>query len=194
MNDTKMIIPSYHTELVQDGQHQVQLNKFDLIGSCAQVLHELLDRSPVEKFVVLYIDFNNRITGSEVIAQGDLDMVQIGVRNMFRGAILHGAANVVLSHNHPYGDPTASVPDWMVTDAAMLVSELLKIKVLDHIIVSPNGQHYSCMEHVADFQRLMEQSAIRAQALDALTKIMPSINKGPMGVSLDTIKKIMGTF
>src|SRR5579885_1485608 len=82
MSNSQMIVPSYHVELVQDGSHEVSLDKFDLVGSCARVLHQLLDRSPVEKFVVLYLNFKNEITGSEVVAQGDLDMVQMGERNM----------------------------------------------------------------------------------------------------------------
>lgn len=170
------------------------LGRNDFVGSAANVLHSILDRSPVEKFVVLYVNSKAEVTGSEVVAVGDLEMVQVGVRNMFRGAILHTAPRIVLGHNHPHGDPTASQPDWLLTDAAMLCSELLKIQVMDHIIVSPNGKHYSCFEHVQDFQRMMQDAALRAQAQQVINNLIPSANKGPMGIDMNTLKKIMGIF
>ena len=57
-------------------------------------------------------------------------------------AIRQGAAAVVLAHNHPSGDPTPSAQDIEVTKRLLDASEVLGIKLLDHVIVG-NGSYFS---------------------------------------------------
>jgi len=185
----KDLVPLYHLEVVKDRDIPVRkLDPRNLTQSCADVLHELLDRSPVEQFVVLYVMSDLRISGAEKIAMGDLENVSVGMKNLFRGALIAGAPRIVLGHNHPQGEPTASVPDWLMTDTAIMCSELLQVQILDHIIVSPDGRHYSCWDHKDRLIQIMQQSALQAQLKDLMRKTIPT-SKGPFGTDLDEYKK-----
>ncbi len=57
-------------------------------------------------------------------------------REVFRPAIAHSAASVVLAHNHPSGDPEPSEEDLTITKRLVEVRELA---VLDHVIVADRG-------------------------------------------------------
>ena len=53
---------------------------------------------------------------------------------VFKPALLEGSSAVVLSHNHPSGNPDPSREDLLVTDTLTEAGKLLGINVLDHII------------------------------------------------------------
>jgi DNA repair protein RadC len=63
-------------------------------------------------------------------------------REVFREALLASAANVVVFHNHPSGDPAPSAEDVAVTRRMVQVGELMGVAVVDHIILGA-GQYYS---------------------------------------------------
>ena len=56
-------------------------------------------------------------------------------REVFAPAIRRGAAAVVVAHNHPSGDPTPSAQDIEVTQRLLEASNIIGIKLLDHVIV-----------------------------------------------------------
>lgn len=56
-------------------------------------------------------------------------------REVFRVAIVAGAAAVVIMHNHPSGDPTPSESDVKATRDLIRAGQLLKLEVLDHVIL-----------------------------------------------------------
>jgi DNA repair protein RadC len=92
-----------------------------------------------EAFRGLYVDVKNCLIHDEVISLGTLSMNLVHPREVFRPAIEHSAAGVILAHNHPSGDPTPSAEDLKVTRQLMKVGRLLEIEVLDHVIVARNG-------------------------------------------------------
>ena len=55
------------------------------------------------------------------------------------------AAAIVVSHNHPSGDPTPSPDDVELTRRLAAAGEVLGIAVLDHIIIG-DGRYYSFKE------------------------------------------------
>lgn len=55
-------------------------------------------------------------------------------REVFRTALICGAAAIILAHNHPSGDPSPSEADIKVTRELIKAGQMLKIEVLDHII------------------------------------------------------------
>ena len=56
---------------------------------------------------------------------------------LFR-SVRRAAAAVVVAHNHPSGDPTPSFQDIEVTKRLLQASEVIGIKLVDHVIVG-NG-------------------------------------------------------
>jgi len=56
-----------------------------------------------------------------------------------KSAILLGAAAIVLSHNHPSGDPTPSPDDIRMTERMSKAADILGIRLLDHVIIGELG-------------------------------------------------------
>jgi DNA repair protein RadC len=92
-----------------------------------------------EAFRGLYVDVKNCLIHDEVISLGTLSMNLVHPREVFRPAIEHSAAGIILTHNHPSGDPTPSAEDLKVTHQLTEVGRLLDIEVLDHVIVARRG-------------------------------------------------------
>ena len=98
-------------------------------------------REVAESFWLLALDSQHRvIDGPITITRGILNSSLVHPREVFRAAIVAGAAALILCHNHPSGDPTPSADDRMVTDQLVAAGRLLDMPVHDHIIVA--GMRY----------------------------------------------------
>lgn len=97
-----------------------------------------------ECFVVLMLNTRRRVKGHQLVSIGTMDTILVHPREVFRGAIIAGAAAIVLAHNHPSGEPSPSEGDIKVTRDLIRAGQLLKIEVLDHVIIGhPNPNHAS---------------------------------------------------
>jgi DNA repair protein RadC len=94
-------------------------------GSCA-----------VEQFGVLLLDTKHRVLKTRLLSVGSLDASVVHPREVFRAAVLGGAAALVLFHNHPSGDPAPSREDRELTRRLIAAGELMGIDVLDHVILA----------------------------------------------------------
>jgi DNA repair protein RadC len=92
-----------------------------------------------ESFHVLMLDGRHRMIAIEEVSVGTLTASLVHPREVFREAIRHAAAAIVLVHNHPSGDPTPSSEDRSVTRRLGTAGRLLGIRVLDHVIVAEGG-------------------------------------------------------
>jgi len=90
--------------------------------------------SDQERFVVACLNTKSFVQSVVVVTVGTLDASLVHPREVFKPAILEGASSVLLSHNHPSGDPTPSREDREVTRRMEQAGELLGIAVLDHIV------------------------------------------------------------
>ncbi|MGH7970734.1 MAG: RadC family protein [Limisphaerales bacterium] len=89
----------------------------------------------VETFQVLLLNTRRRLIEVIKISEGTLDTILVHPREVFKSAISANAAAVILTHNHPSGDPSPSEADIKVTRDLIRAGQLLKIDVLDHIIL-----------------------------------------------------------
>lgn len=97
--------------------------------------HTRLRDLGVEQFVVVLLDGKHRVLRDELVSQGTLTSSPVHPREVFRPAIRHGAAAVVLLHNHPSGDPSPSADDLDITRRLCEVGSLVGIRVLDHVVI-----------------------------------------------------------
>ena len=86
------------------------------------------------------------ITAKEEVYKGSLNASIIHPREIFNFAIRHSAANIILAHNHPSGDPTPSPEDINATKEMIAAGKILQIPVLDHIIIGDSGRYISMKE------------------------------------------------
>lgn len=98
-----------------------------------------LRRAQREHFAVLLLNARHEVIGFETVSIGSLNASIVHPREVFKPAILHSAASVLLVHNHPSGDPEPSEEDLTITKRLVEVGELLGIGVLDHVIVASRG-------------------------------------------------------
>ncbi len=106
-----------------------------LIDYCASAMA----RSPKEEFRVLFLDRKNVLVADEVQSTGTIDHTPVYPREIVKRALDHGAAALILVHNHPSGDPTPSSADIAMTRDVVEAAKALHILVHDHVIVGRSG-------------------------------------------------------
>ncbi len=90
----------------------------------------------VEQFGVVLLDTKHRVLRTSVLSIGTLDASIVHPREIFREAAAHGAAAIVLFHNHPSGDPEPSDDDVKLTLRMIAAGVLMGIDVIDHLILA----------------------------------------------------------
>ena len=88
-----------------------------------------------EQMRVMLLDTSNRVLSAPTMYVGGLNTTMIRVSELFREAIRHNAAALIVVHNHPSGDPSPSPEDVAVTREMIQAGKLLDIEVLDHLII-----------------------------------------------------------
>ena len=97
-----------------------------------------------EVFAVLNLKSNGQAINLNICSMGTLDSSMVSPREVFKSSILSNAAAFIAIHNHPSGSLSPSQEDKDVTKRLLACSELLGIKMLDHIIVAGDkAQMYS---------------------------------------------------
>ena len=75
----------------------------------------------------------------ELVALGALKKVAVDPVEIFHIAVNKKCKKIVLVHNHPSGNLTLSDADKRFTRELMKAADILKIKILDHIIITETG-------------------------------------------------------
>jgi len=94
-----------------------------------------------EVFQTGYLDSGYRLLrdGIETLEEGTADRAAVYPRRVIEAALRRGAAALVFAHNHPNGDVQPTEQDKVLTRALVLAATTVQIKVLDHLIVSPDN-------------------------------------------------------
>lgn len=127
--------------MLKERKHQLMMTAEDVW----KALQDIRDHKK-EHFVVFFLDTRNQETRRETISIGTLNANLVHPREVFEPAILHAAAHVIVSHNHPSGNPEPSEEDKKVTQRLVEAGKILGIALLDHIIVAQSG-YYSFKAH-----------------------------------------------
>ncbi len=104
-----------------------------------------LEMKTQEHFVALYLNTKGELVKKETLFIGSLNSSLIHPRELFKHAVLNSAAKIIVSHNHPSGDPTPSNQDIEVTKILHKNSLMMDIELLDHIIIG-RDRYYSFKE------------------------------------------------
>jgi len=103
-------------------------------------------RADRECFWVLHLNVRNRVIEKELVAIGSVANTVVHPREVFKKAIILGAANIITMHNHPGGIADPSPEDRTIWKRLNEVGEIMGIGILDHLIVTPSGEYYSQKE------------------------------------------------
>ena len=92
-----------------------------------------------EVFAVLFLDTQHRLIEYAEMFQGTIDSAEVHPREVVKAALRHNAAAVIVSHNHPSGNPEPSAADQALTQRLREALGLVDVRVLDHVIVAGNA-------------------------------------------------------
>jgi DNA repair protein RadC len=95
-----------------------------------------------EAFYVIYLNHNFKIIGIVQLSKGGISSTSADRRILFGIGLKILATHIIVSHNHPSGNPEPSQTDINLTEQLINTGKIHDIKVLDHIIITANA-HYS---------------------------------------------------
>lgn len=98
-----------------------------------------LGDASTEQFRLLFLNRKNELIADEVQGRGTVDHTPVYPREVLKRALELGATGLIMVHNHPSGDPTASRADVEMTIEIRDAGEKLGIALYDHIIVAKSG-------------------------------------------------------
>jgi len=101
----------------------------------AKIMAKRMETLEQEYFYTLLLNTKNELIASELISVGSLNATIVHPREILKPAILHSAANIIVTHNHPTGDPTPSSEDIEFTRRLAKCAELIGIGLLDHVVL-----------------------------------------------------------
>lgn len=120
---------------------EVEDNNLPTINNAKDAMAQLqeLRTAKKEHFVALYLNARNQLIHKETISIGTLNASLVHPREVFKPAIEHLAASVILAHNHPSGEVEASEADLELTKRLKEAGKLLGVEVIDHVIITKDG-------------------------------------------------------
>ena len=117
------------------------------INDAKDAVAQLTDLRDLKKehFVVLYLNAKNQLVHKETISMGTLNANLVHPREVFEPALKYSAANIMIAHNHPSGDPKPSEDDLEITKRLVEAGKMMGVELLDHVIIVINS-HFSFKE------------------------------------------------
>jgi DNA repair protein RadC len=100
----------------------------------AELLAPLFVDPAGEKLALLYLDRGRRLIAVDAYPVAERDEIVLPMAEIFRAALNHRAAGLVVAHNHPSGDPTPSRADIAATHRLAETAANLGIVLHDHLI------------------------------------------------------------
>ena len=124
-------------ELARRALHERLADKpvFESISAMQDYLRLRIGSLPYESFAVAFLDSQQRLIACDELFRGTLSASSVYPREVVVRTLHHGAASVVLAHNHPSGDVQPSEADKALTKNLRAALALIDVRVLDHIIV-----------------------------------------------------------
>lgn len=114
-----------------------------------EVVYDLLKNKQlhqeVETFSVVLLDTKNQVIDIVEISKGTINSCIVAPRDVFKVAIRRNSNSIIVSHNHPSGDPMPSKEDISVTKRLIDSGTIIGIKLVDHVIIG-NGSYVSLKE------------------------------------------------
>lgn len=120
-----------------------------------------------ERFYIFCLNSSFTLLHQEKVGEGSIDSVPVYTRQIAEIALRHYASHIILSHNHPGGDPRPSEKDIAITMDIIHALKPLGISVCDHIIVTDKA-YYSFLDKGSHIHTLESRNMMIA-AEDSLS-------------------------
>lgn len=99
---------------------------------------ELIDKLH-EEFWIILLTRANYVIKKHLVSIGGSAKIAVDPKVIFKVALDHNAASIVIVHNHPSNNPKPSQLDIELTDRLIKGGKILEVPVLDHIIFAEDS-------------------------------------------------------
>lgn len=151
-----MIIPLFETRLNDDFSttlvkesefsYEVEiLNSPKVIVDMVNCLFDAKHKAE-ENIYLIPLNTGGRALGVCHLSKGTINASLLSPREVFIRALLCGASNIVLIHNHPSSRALPSLSDIEITKQIREAGDLINVPLKDHLIIGGNS-YYSFKEH-----------------------------------------------
>lgn len=90
----------------------------------------------------MYLTNASKVISIARISEGVETGTVVSVPEVLRRALLAGAMAIILCHNHPSGAKRPSDRDRSLTENIKQGADIIGIKLLDHVILTPSEEEY----------------------------------------------------
>jgi len=101
-----------------------------------------------EEFWILLLNRGNKVIGKYQISRGGQAGTVADPKIIFRTAMDHHAAFIILCHNHPSGSLRPSQQDIDITRRLVEAGKMMDLLVIDHLIITNKSFYSLCDEGV----------------------------------------------
>jgi len=138
-----MRIPEYQITIKRTGSVTAETKKISNSQTAAAILREMFSSDTFlfqEEFIILCLNRANIVHGFYRVSRGGTTGTVADPKVIFTMALnTPGTCGLILSHNHPSGNPNPSPADIELTKKLKESGKMLDINVLDHIILTDTG-------------------------------------------------------
>ncbi len=138
-------------EFFLTGNKMIEANRFeagrqitqssDTYNELKKIWNEDIDLR--ERFIVLYLNRQNKIHGYYTVSIGGVAGTVVDVKMCILPALRSMSSGMILAHNHPSNNLRPSGADIQITKKIKEAAKFFDIAVLDHIIMTPDNGYYS---------------------------------------------------
>ena len=132
-----------HMEIVRESSFIFKERFMRTPVLAVKMMSEFFKGADKEKVYVVCLNQKCEPLSVELVAIGTSDCAVLGMKDIFKAAILSNADGIIVLHNHLSGFAEPSIYDIRFTERLRQAGEMLGIKVNDHIILCDNGEFYS---------------------------------------------------
>jgi DNA repair protein RadC len=112
----------------------------------AKLLFEHWNKDTIElqeSFKVILLNNSNKVKGIYELSTGGITGTLVDLRILFAVVLKSLSVGIILVHNHPSGKLIPSEADKSLTRKIKKASAFFDVKLLDHLIITSNGEYYS---------------------------------------------------
>lgn len=138
-----MLNADMNTILIKEKSMNYQTNEFfNTPANVVNIMNDIFDlnKKAEEHVYMIALNVKFKPLGFFLISKGNVNTSILGAREILIRALLIGASEFMLFHNHPSTCTEPSIQDKMVTSKIKDAADIVGIRLTDHIIVG--GANY----------------------------------------------------
>lgn len=120
----------------------IQRKKITCSQDAYEAIYAYLSDHSFEEFYSIFLNRANEIISIQKISEGGTSGTVVDPKKIFKIGLLRQASSIILCHNHPSGNLTASHQDKHITKNLKGIGEMMDMPIIDHLIVG-NSQYLS---------------------------------------------------